>query len=656
MPRRASQSLAESHPKLVGEWHPTKNGTLTPSDVSKGTGRKVWWKCPKGPDHEWEAAISSRASGVGCSVCRGWTVVASNCLATVHPGLAKEWHPTRNEISAREVYAFSTKKYWWRCPVATDHEWEAKIISRTGSGTKPATGCPFCQPGSCKRVAKSNCLATTHPHLAAEWHATRNGELTPADVTHGSDIVVVWKCPAADDHEWQTSISNRAAHGNAGSNCPFCAPASRSAVFSNSLAITHPLVAATWHDAKNFPLTPSDVVAGSARKVWWRCPKGVDHVWESTVAGRVKQMEADSEACSVCANRVTVKSNSLATRYPAVAVEWHPIKNGEYTPEMMPAAGSQLAWWQCPVAPDHVWRTRIVKRTESGQGCPACAGLLVVDSNCLATTHPDLAAEWHPTRNRLLSTRDVVAGTKKSVWWRCPINPRHFWRTQIYNRVRGTGCPHCILAPRSRAELALLFELKHLFPSIPEEQQKLVVDGRLRNLDIVLPQFRTVIEYDGKYWHRDKEDSDRELSVALQRSGYCVLRVRERPLPSLGIPHEVSIDASQGTKATVDMVVKWIVATLPLGAVQKRRAEAYCAQPLLLNRKGVRDYVQRVLVERAAKRHRKTPPLADLTRLVMLDPSIQTYRDVCEAVRSLGGRRMPPRPLYYRIRDEFRIL
>jgi len=461
MPRRAHRSLAETHPDLVDEWHPSKNGTLSPRDVSKGSSRRVWWKCPLGPDHEWEAVVYSRANGVGCSVCRGWTVVASNCLATVHPSLANEWHPTKNDKSARDVYAFSTKKYWWRCPVSPDHEWEAKIISRTGSGTKPPTDCPFCQPGSCKRVAQSNCLATTHPHLAAEWHPTRNGELTPEHVTYGSDVVVVWKCPAAADHVWETSVSNRAAHGSEGSNCPYCAPSSRSAVLSNSLAITHPLVAATWHKSKNNPLTPADVVAGSAKKVWWRCPKAPDHVWESTVAGRVKQMAADPEACSVCANRVTVESNSLAARYPEVAAQWHPSKNGDLTPDQVCYAGGQLAWWQCQVAPDHVWRTRIVKRTGSGQGCPACAGLLVVDSNCLATTHPDLAAEWHPTRNRSLSTQDVVAGTKKSVWWRCPINPRHFWRTHIYNRVRGSGCPHCILAPRSRAELALLFELKH---------------------------------------------------------------------------------------------------------------------------------------------------------------------------------------------------
>jgi hypothetical protein len=202
--------------------------------------------------------------------------------------------------------------------------------------------------------------------------------------------------------------------------------------------------------------------------------------------------------------------------------------------------------------------------------------------------------------------------------------------------------------------LALLFELKHLFPTIPEDQQKLLLDGRLRNLDIVLPQFRTVIEYDGKYWHHDKAVSDREVTAALQRNGYCVLRVREEPLPSLNISHEVSIDPSDGTKATVDVVLKWMLESLRLGTVQRRRAKAYLAQPHLLNGKGLRDYVRRVLVERAAKKNRKTLSLADLTRLALLDPGVQAYGDACDAVVRLGGRRIPPRTLFYRIRSELR--
>jgi hypothetical protein len=46
--------LAEKYPNLANEWHPTKNGELSPYDVTNGSNKKVWWKCAKGNDHEWE--------------------------------------------------------------------------------------------------------------------------------------------------------------------------------------------------------------------------------------------------------------------------------------------------------------------------------------------------------------------------------------------------------------------------------------------------------------------------------------------------------------------------------------------------------------------------------------------------------------------------
>ena len=35
-------------------------------------------------------------------------------------------------------------------------------------------------------ITKENCIATTHPQIAAQWHPTLNGELTPNDVREGS--------------------------------------------------------------------------------------------------------------------------------------------------------------------------------------------------------------------------------------------------------------------------------------------------------------------------------------------------------------------------------------------------------------------------------------------------------------------------------------
>jgi hypothetical protein len=47
-------------PESLEQWHPLKNGALTPFHVTYGSHQKVWWKCPKGDDHEWEATVKER--------------------------------------------------------------------------------------------------------------------------------------------------------------------------------------------------------------------------------------------------------------------------------------------------------------------------------------------------------------------------------------------------------------------------------------------------------------------------------------------------------------------------------------------------------------------------------------------------------------------
>ena len=53
-----SVRLSVANPALAAEWHPTKNGELTPSDVAAGCNEKAWWAGSCG--HEWQATIDSR--------------------------------------------------------------------------------------------------------------------------------------------------------------------------------------------------------------------------------------------------------------------------------------------------------------------------------------------------------------------------------------------------------------------------------------------------------------------------------------------------------------------------------------------------------------------------------------------------------------------
>jgi hypothetical protein len=107
-------SLVALHPELAKEWHPARNATLLPGDVSSHSGRKVWWVCSKG--HEWSACTFSRTKGSGCPYCSGLKASKEHCLQTHDPELAKEWHPERNgKTTPADVTLFSGSKRWWLC-------------------------------------------------------------------------------------------------------------------------------------------------------------------------------------------------------------------------------------------------------------------------------------------------------------------------------------------------------------------------------------------------------------------------------------------------------------------------------------------------------------------------------------------------------------
>ncbi len=205
-----NNSLAVTHPELVAEWHPQKNGKLTPEQVVHGTTRKVWWMCEHG--HDWQASIASRTGGSGCPYCAGRAVIpGENDFASAYPELAAEWHPTKNApLRPSEVTPYSNRKAWWCCNLG--HAYYAAINARTTH----RSGCPYC--ANRKVLVGFNDLATTEPQVAAEWHPTRNGMLTPEMVTAGSHKKVFWEC--TEGHVWKAVIYSRTASQKCG--CPIC--------------------------------------------------------------------------------------------------------------------------------------------------------------------------------------------------------------------------------------------------------------------------------------------------------------------------------------------------------------------------------------------------------------------------------------------------
>ena len=438
---REERSLLACFPALAAEWHPSKNGTLTPAAVSYGSNREVWWRCSKDRRHVWQTAVARRAtSGYGCPICVGKRVTPVSSLRALHPRIAAEWHPTENApLTPDSVTAGSNRRVTWVCAADPSHVWLATIANRTKDR---GTGCPFCAG---RRLTASRSLAVCAPEVAAEWHPTKNGKLTPADVFANDTRKVWWRCRVSPAHVWETSAHTRARQG-----CPFCA--GKRADRTNSLAALQPDLASEWHAFRNGELRPERVTSGSQKRVWWQCREDWLHVWQTSVANRTSR----GSGCPFCAGKIATLSSSLLVRFPSIALEWHPEKNGGLSPADVTPGSSLKAWWRCSVDPSHEWATVVSRRTSHREpsGCPHCARLargITRPPSSLTASHPELAREWHPTKNGALTPDAVGWGSAKRVWWRCSRSPAHVWCSRVVVRSNDPGCPECRRAAKSLA-------------------------------------------------------------------------------------------------------------------------------------------------------------------------------------------------------------
>jgi hypothetical protein len=267
-------------------------------------------------------------------------------------------------------------------------------------------------------------LIDVRPDLVAQLHPTKNAHLDLNKLAYFSHRKAVWICEKG--HEWTISI----AHRNNGHNCPYCA--GKAVCLDNCLETINPSLAKQWHLVKNGNLTPRDVTLSSHCKVWWICDR--NHEWIAKVADRSRF------GCPYCNGKKVCLENSLAFKFPNLIKEWHPTKN-ELTPSEVTVFSNKYAYWICKEG--HEWIARISARTSLNEKCPTCQGMKPTPINNLAVQFPEIAKEWHPTRNGDLKPTDFLPFSNKKATWQCSKDENHIWISRIADRASGCGCPYC---------------------------------------------------------------------------------------------------------------------------------------------------------------------------------------------------------------------
>lgn len=364
-------------------------------------------------------------------------------------------------------------------------------------------------------IDKEKSLAHNLPELAEEWHPTKNQNLSPLDVAIGSSKKVWWlgKC----GHEWDDTISHRAQ----GRGCPYCS-SKRVLKGFNDLGTLYPQLVDEWHPTKNGAVTPYDITSKSGKKVWWKCSNG--HEWEALVSNRTK----NKSSCPYCKGKKPILGvNDLLSVSPQLALEWHPTKNGDLKPSDMMGSSKRRIWWKC--SKGHEWKATLDSRSK-GHGCPYCSGRYATTGvNDLRTLRPDIAKYWHPTKNKHITPDSVTVASGIKYWWIGDCG--HEWQTSVAhmcNKATLEICPVCSSQNRtSFPEQAIFYYAEKLFPDSISRYS-----AHKKELDVYIPSLHVGIEYDGMRFHTEETIlKEQKKDEFFKNMGIQIFRLKERDDP-----------------------------------------------------------------------------------------------------------------------------
>lgn len=468
--------------RLMAEWDWKKNEecNLDPHKLTPGSGKKANWICSKG--HRWVTAISHRATrGTNCPYCSNKLVLTGfNDIESKYPKLIVEWDYEKNNASGLYPDRLTDGiqiKAWWECEKG--HSYQASPYYRI----KKQGGCPYC---SHQKLLKGfNDLETLYPEVLNEWDYEKN-DFPPNEIMAHTLKKVWWICKSGHSYLMNTASRTR------GRGCPICAMATHTSFpeqaiyfyikkvfpdalnayrqFKQELDIYIPSIETAIeydgyraHKSKlQKDLSKSELCKrNNIQLIRLRednLPR-LDDEYSTIILLKQSSIEELDQAIhklfdvlkvsvdiNVARDEIDIKERydnfkkdrSLQDTDPALAKQWHPVLNGNITPENVYAKTGHKYWWKCEKG--HEWQASPAKRVSNNRGCPFCTNQSVLKGyNDLATLFPKLAKQWSP--NNALSPDEVVGMSSKAYLWIGDCG--HEWKAALSSRRKGVGCPYC---------------------------------------------------------------------------------------------------------------------------------------------------------------------------------------------------------------------
>ena len=419
----SKENLMYGNSKLASEFHPTKNKNLTSDKISINSNKKIWWLGTCG--HEWQATVYSRNSnGTGCPFCanqkllKGFNDFETWCKNNNRNDLLEEWDYKNNILNPSDYILKSGKKVWWRCK--NGHSFEQSIAYKIGS--KLSTTCPYC---SNQKLLKGFndfetwCKNNNRNDLLEEWDYKRNEEM-PYEIGTGKNKKIWWLCPFG--HSYQAYPANRC--GCQRSGCPICDKENHT---------SFPEQALLYYIKQQFP----DTINSDRNEIGMELDIFIPSINVAIEYDGVKwheEINKDRKKNLLCLkkniNLIRIREHGLN------AVEGCKCifrKNNQSDLDLSITIKNLL---------NLLGKDNVNVNVEKDATKIYSSYIVSRKSKSLIKMYPDIAREWHPTKNGALTAEMVAPVSNKKVWWLGICG--HEYLMSISTRTNSNcGGPYC---------------------------------------------------------------------------------------------------------------------------------------------------------------------------------------------------------------------
>ena len=368
---------------LLDEWDYEQNNEtgIYPDKVGYGSNINANWICPLG--HKYKARISHRTDGQQCPYCSGAKLLKGfNDLESQYPEVVKDWDFERNIDKPNEVFAHANKKAYWKCHKC-GNEWQAQISHRT-SKNHP-TGCPKCRNHGMSVIELCIYLTIKEHFPDAEYRKKIDGiefdiyiDTIPMGIEYDG---IYYHGPSKSKRDRKKDIKSKE-KGFCFLRIKETLKKEKHLVFENNVLYIY----------TNFNTKYTKICEGVLHCIKENYCQDINILVPENIIAKAKEIMT-----------LKVVENSLAIKFPDVAKELHPTKNGPIKAEYIAAHSHDPLWWKCSKC-GYEYEKPVHRRTDIGphkkSGCPCCSGQILIPGRTdLLTTCPEIKNYWDYSKN-----------------------------------------------------------------------------------------------------------------------------------------------------------------------------------------------------------------------------------------------------------------